>query len=128
MTSFGTVGVVYYFCIVLAKVPVFWKNILLEDETMVWLSFLAVLAISDSKLYKKENKTGTDGIWNWGERKFICFSFIPIREDLQNWWWTVSIYWLWECALFGECVSSSTFLSVSEMKTFFSQMQVFFLY
>ena len=28
----------------------------------------------------------------------------------------------------GECVLLSTFLSVSEMKTFFSQMRVFFLY
>ena len=28
----------------------------------------------------------------------------------------------------GECVLLSTFLSVSEMKTFFSQMWVFFLY
>ena len=53
--------------------------------------------------------------------------FIPVREDLQNCDEHIALIEM-KSALFGVCVLTSTFLSVSEIKTFFSQMWVVFLY
>ena len=89
---------------------------------MVWLSFLVVLR-SVALSYVKEIKTVMDMKLGWG--KVLCFSFIPVHEDLQNCDEHIALIEM-KSALFGVCVLLS--ISVSEMKTFFSQMQVFFLY
>ena len=52
---------------------------------MVWLNFLAVLAISHSKLYKKKIKLLLRGHEIGVRESLYAFLFIPIHEDLQNW-------------------------------------------
>ena len=54
-----------------------------------------------------------------------AFCFILIREDLQNCDEHIALIEM-KSALFGVCVLSSISFSASEMKTFFSQMWVFF--
>ena len=92
------------------------------------MSFLAVLAISHSKLYKKKIKLllmGYEIRVREGSYAFLLFQSVRtskigdehiVFNDGEN------------MLCLGKCVLSSTSLSVSEMKTFFSQMQVFFLY
>ena len=97
---------------------------------MVWLSFLAVLVISCSKLYKRkiklllmgheigvrEKKNSYVFVLFWSVRTFKIGDKLLVFTDGDN------------LLCLGECVLLSTFLSVSEMKTFFSQMWVFLLY
>ena len=56
-----------------------------------------------------------------------AFFFIPVHEDFQNCDEHIALIEM-KSALFGVCVLTSTCLSVSEMKTFFSQMRVFLPY
>ena len=74
-----------------------------------WVSWLFWWSVALN--YIKENKTVTDGTWNLGEGKFICFSFIPVHEDLQNCDEHIALIEM-KSALFGVCVLSSISLCI----------------